>query len=79
MAQHVHKIPGDIYRAEDELPEDLPLVKGYDFNQGVNYPALLKSYLNTGLQASKVAVAIELINTMVRLSKMFCQPRTCQF
>lgn len=66
MARHIHDVPGDIYRKVEALPEDLPLVKGYNFNHGVDYRALLKSYLNTGLQATKVSVAIELINTMVR-------------
>lgn len=77
MSHHDHKLKGDSYRKEDPLPEHLPLVKGYNFNQGVDYQALLKSYLNTGLQATNVGVAIELINTMVRLSEMFCQPCTC--
>lgn len=77
MARHIHAIPGDIYRKVDPLPVDLPLVKGYNFNQGVDYRALLRSYLTTGLQATNVGVAIQLINTMVRLSEVFCQPYTC--
>lgn len=77
MKRHVHAIPGDMYRKVDPLPEDLPLVKGYNFNQGVDYRALLKSYLNTGLQATNVGVAIQLINAMVRLPETFCQPCTC--
>lgn len=77
MARHIHPIPGDIYRKMDPLPEDMPLVKGYNFNQGVDYRALLQSYLTTGLQATNVGVAIQLINTMVRLSEVFCQPYTC--
>lgn len=68
MESHNHKIPGTIYRKMDPLPKDLPLVKGYNFNQGVDYRALLQSYLTTGLQATNVGVAIQLINTMVSLS-----------
>ena len=30
-------------------------VQGYDFNLGLNYDALFKSFLNTGLQATHLA------------------------
>ena len=30
-------------------------VQGYDFNLGVNYDAIFKSYFNTGLQATHLA------------------------
>lgn len=77
MARHIHKIPGSTYRKVEALPEDLPVVKGYNFNQGVNYRALLQSYLNTGLQATNLGVAIQLINTMVRLSASGCLAAIC--
>lgn len=48
------------------LPEDLPKIRGYDFNQGVDFQALMKSYLTTGFQASRLGLAIEEINQMVR-------------
>lgn len=48
-----------------DLPEDLPKIKGYDFNQGVDFQALLKSYLTTGFQASHLGLAIQEINHMV--------------
>uniref|UniRef100_A0A3Q3MII8 deoxyhypusine synthase n=1 Tax=Labrus bergylta TaxID=56723 RepID=A0A3Q3MII8_9LABR len=47
------------------IPEETPKVKGYDFNQGVNHKALLQSYLNTGLQATNVGLAIQQINSMI--------------
>lgn len=49
-----------------DLPEDMPKIRGYDFNQGVDLHAVLKSYLTTGFQASSLALAIQEINTMVR-------------
>lgn len=49
-----------------ELPEDMPKIKGYDFNQGVNLQAVLRSYLTTGFQASSLGLAIQEINHMVR-------------
>ncbi|XP_068605749.1 deoxyhypusine synthase [Brachionichthys hirsutus] len=48
-----------------ELPEDMPKIKGYDFNQGVDLQALLKSYLTTGFQASSFGLAIQEINHMI--------------
>lgn len=49
-----------------ELPEDMPKIKGYDFNQGIDLEALLKSYLTTGFQASSFSLAVQEINRMVR-------------
>lgn len=50
----------------DSLAEDLPQIRGYDFNQGVDLKALLSSYLTTGFQASSFAMAVQEINKMVR-------------
>lgn len=49
-----------------DLPEDMPKIRGYDFNQGVDLQAVLKSYLTTGFQASRLGLAIQEINQMVR-------------
>ena len=48
-----------------------PTVKGYDFNQGVDYEKMFKSYATTGLQATHLHKAIELVNKMIswRLSQ----------
>ncbi len=40
-------------------------IKGYDFNQGVDYKKLLESYATTGLQATNLATAIELLNKAI--------------
>uniref|UniRef100_A0A3P8YMD2 deoxyhypusine synthase n=2 Tax=Esox lucius TaxID=8010 RepID=A0A3P8YMD2_ESOLU len=47
------------------LPDDIPHIKGYDFNQGVDHRALLQSFLTTGFQASSVGQAIQEINKMI--------------
>ena len=39
-------------------------VKGYDFNKGVNFNELLKSFETTGAQATNLAKAIEIIKKM---------------
>ncbi|TKS91851.1 Deoxyhypusine synthase [Collichthys lucidus] len=64
MAHHNHKAKW-IYRKTIPVPEDTPKVQGYDFNQGVDYQALLKSYLNTGFQATNFGLAVQQINSMI--------------
>uniref|UniRef100_A0A8D3DXB5 deoxyhypusine synthase n=1 Tax=Scophthalmus maximus TaxID=52904 RepID=A0A8D3DXB5_SCOMX len=48
-----------------DLPEDMPKIKGYEFNQGVDLHAVLKSYHTTGFQASNFSLAIQEINHMI--------------
>lgn len=40
-------------------------VKGYDFNNGVDYPRIFASYASTGIQATSLADAISIINKMI--------------
>jgi deoxyhypusine synthase len=40
-------------------------VKGYDFNKGVDYGGIVKSFASTGFQATHLANAIEIINKMI--------------
>ncbi|TRY97329.1 hypothetical protein DNTS_020613 [Danionella cerebrum] len=47
------------------LPEDLPLIRGYDFNQGLDHRSLLRSFLTTGFQASSFSLAAQEINKMI--------------
>ena len=47
--------------------EDIPntaAVRGYDFNLGVDYDAILRSYATTGFQATNMWAAIDEINRM---------------
>jgi deoxyhypusine synthase len=37
----------------------------YDFNQGVNYEEIMKSYLHMGFQGSNLGASIEEIKRMV--------------
>lgn len=68
MAHDFHK-PENIYRNSEPFPEDAPKVQGYDFNQGVDHKALLKSFFNTGFQATHFGRAVQEINRMVRRLK----------
>lgn len=49
------------------VPADTPKVRGYDWNKGVDYDALLQSYLNSGFQATNFGLAEIEINKMVKL------------
>lgn len=42
------------------------VVKGYDFNNGVNYEEILKSFATTGFQATNFNLAVEEINKMLK-------------
>uniref|UniRef100_A0A0N5BFB9 deoxyhypusine synthase n=1 Tax=Strongyloides papillosus TaxID=174720 RepID=A0A0N5BFB9_STREA len=42
-------------------------IEGYDFNKGINYEAILDSYISTGLQASHLGKAIEQIKEMIKI------------
>lgn len=41
------------------------VVKGYDFNQGINYEKLVESYLTTGFQATHFGRAVNITNNML--------------
>lgn len=45
--------------------KDAVIVKGYDFNNGVNYSDILSSYETTGFQASNFGAAVNEINKML--------------
>lgn len=40
-------------------------IRGYDFNQEVNYPKLMSSLATTGFQATNLAEAIRIVNEMI--------------
>lgn len=40
-------------------------IKGYEFNEGVNYEKLVENYGSTGFQASNLSRAIEITNKMI--------------
>lgn len=50
----------------EELPQDAPTIRGYDFNEGRDLDGLLESMLRTGLQATALGQAINEVNRMVR-------------
>ncbi|VDN11343.1 unnamed protein product [Dibothriocephalus latus] len=57
-----------VLKPSKSLPEGVSeTVKGYDFNKGVDYEALLLSYATTGFQATNFGRAVKVINAMVSL------------
>jgi len=49
-----------------EVPDDVPVVRGYDFNQGIDYDRLLQSFAVTGYQATHFGRAVEIVNAMLK-------------
>jgi deoxyhypusine synthase len=47
------------------MPEGTPIVAGYDWNQGINYEAILKSFKYSGFQATNFGKAVDEINKMI--------------
>lgn len=56
------------------MPEGTPIVKGYDWNQGIDYIQLLSTYINSGFQATNFGKAVNEINKMLELRKIPLQP-----
>ncbi|XP_043940660.1 deoxyhypusine synthase [Protopterus annectens] len=54
-----------VLRHSESVPEDTPQVRGYDFNHGVDYHALLQSYTTTGFQATAFGQAVKEVNSMI--------------
>ncbi len=42
------------------------VIKGYDFNEGINYKEIIKSFESTGFQASHLSKAISITNEMIK-------------
>lgn len=49
-------------------PEGASVIRGYDFNKGIDYSAMLKAYATTGFQASNLAKAIEVCSYVYKLN-----------
>ncbi len=62
MKNNLEKGKENVLR-ESEEPQGLA-IKGYDFNQGIDYEKILASFSSTGFQASQLSKAIEIIKKM---------------
>lgn len=50
-----------------EMAAGTAIVRGYDWNRGINYDEILKSYRHSGFQASNFGIAVEEINKMLEV------------
>lgn len=50
---------GAVLVPSEDVATDSVSVRGYDFNQGVDYNKILQSYLQTGFQATHFGQVIE--------------------
>lgn len=53
----------NIFKKSEEI--EGVVIKGYDFNEGVDYKKLVKSFSSTGFQASHLGKAIEIVKRMI--------------
>lgn len=53
------------------LPPESAQVRGYDFDRGVDYRALMEAYGTTGFQATNFRRAVQQVNAMVRPGRDF--------
>ncbi|KAL9440805.1 hypothetical protein AB3S75_019471 [Citrus x aurantiifolia] len=61
----ISSVHSTVFKESESLEGKGTKIKGYDFNQGVNYSQLLKSMVSTGFQASNFGDAIEVVNQML--------------
>ncbi|KAI3956935.1 hypothetical protein MKX01_000969 [Papaver californicum] len=58
-------IRSTVLRDSETLEGTSTMIRGYDFNQGVDYSLLLRSMTTTGFQATNLGEAIEVVNHML--------------
>ena len=63
--QEKEKIARENLLREGESPIGLA-IKGYDFDEGINYEKIVKNFSTTGFQASHLSKAIEITNKMIK-------------
>lgn len=56
-----------VLAVSSKIADDTPIVSGYDFNNGIKYDDILKSYITSGFQATNFGKAVQEINKMVNL------------
>nr|CAB3237645.1 deoxyhypusine synthase [Phallusia mammillata] len=66
MADKLEDVMNNVFRKSEEMPEGSKLVEGYDFNEGIDYHKLLRTYATTGFQATNFGRAIEEIEKMIK-------------
>lgn len=66
MSETIPSIAAEAVLVKSEaMDKNAEKVQGYDFNEGVDYHALLSSYRYSGFQATNFGLAVEQINAMI--------------
>ncbi|KAK6631476.1 hypothetical protein RUM44_006003 [Polyplax serrata] len=75
MADSLNDAKNAVLLESENLPSNTPIVKGFDWNKGVDYDELLDKYMTTGFQATNLGLAIEQINLMLKCrdEKLVCE------
>ncbi|PWA39510.1 Deoxyhypusine synthase [Artemisia annua] len=70
-----------VFKESESLEDTCGLkIRGYDFNNGVNYLELLKSLVSTGFQASNLGDAIDTVNQMMEYYVLAKEPNVlCRY
>eukprot|EP01129_Flabellula_baltica_P010976 TRINITY_DN4716_c0_g1_i1.p1 TRINITY_DN4716_c0_g1~~TRINITY_DN4716_c0_g1_i1.p1 ORF type:complete len:387 (-),score=93.06 TRINITY_DN4716_c0_g1_i1:14-1129(-) len=63
--KEAEKVKGFVLVESTTMPEGSPIVKGPDFNEGVDYSKIFDNYVNIGFQAMNLGLAIEEVNRMI--------------
>lgn len=63
--QILDKLAQNVYVKSVETINKGIKVEGYDFNKGLDYEQVFKTFIHTGFQATAVGEAIEIINDMI--------------
>ena len=63
----------------DETLQDREVVRGYDFDKGIDHHKLLKSFMNNGFQATHFARAVNEVNTMVIIANLLRAKKRSSF
>lgn len=51
--------------SEDPADHEMDEVKGYDFNNGIDYSKIMDTYLTTGFQATHFGKAVEVRSLLI--------------
>uniref|UniRef100_A0A1I7Z6B4 Deoxyhypusine synthase n=1 Tax=Steinernema glaseri TaxID=37863 RepID=A0A1I7Z6B4_9BILA len=69
MSPDLEKAREAVFVKSCGIPTGMSEIRGFDFNDGVDFAKLMDSYLTTGCQATNLACAIEEINKMIEARK----------
>ena len=61
-----------VFASSEGVELKTAVVKGYDFNNGIDYHAMFKAFATTGFQATNLAAAIAEVKRMVRETAKRC-------